>query len=533
MDSYLLGIDIGTQGSKGVLVTTSGVVVAMHSREHAVSMPHFGWAEHDAERVWWADCVSLCHVLLAQAAIDPRRIEAVGVSALSPDMLPLDAQGHPLRPAILYGIDTRATKEIIAVNTYLAASSAGGDERPQVTHQDVGPKMLWLREHEPECWSRTAKVVSAHGYIVQKLTGACTIDYGTASGFAPFYDAARCRWREDVCRDFAVPVSLLPELARATTVVGTVHADAATVTGLAEGTPVIAGVTDFLAEVISAGAGRCGDIVLSYGSTMTFLAYSDRPVSGPGLWSATSSTRDLFPGRHAIGGGMATSASLIRWFRDNFAQAELRAERELGFNAYQLLSREAESIPWGSDGLIVLPYFSGERSPIHDPGARGMYFGLTLNHTRTHCYHAILEGIAYGLCHHFDLVRDAGGSLREIAAVGGGTRNRLWTQIISDVTDLPQDILSAGGAPLGDAYLAGCGIGLFNDLRAIRESWVHVEARIEPNPTAHACYRAYYAVYRALYERTKEEMHVLDRLSRETLTHVDMGRLPEEVLRVG
>lgn len=532
MESYLLGIDIGTQGSKGILVTTNGRVVSIASREHGIAIPRSGWAEHDADQIWWADFVTLCRALLDQAQIDPRRILAVGPSGLSPDMLPLDAHGRPLRPAILYGIDTRATKQIAAINAFLASSHEQDDARVRVTHQHVGPKLLWFRDNEPDRWSRTAKVVSAHGYIVYKLTGAYTLDYGTASGFAPFYDPQVRRWREDRCAALGIPVHLLPDLVGATDVAGTVQREAALVTGLAAGTPVIAGVTDFMAELISTGTHNAGDIVLSYGSTMSFMVFTQGPVHCPGLWGTSGFTHDLFPAQWTIGGGMATSASLIRWFRDNFAAAELEEERAHGINAYQLLSREAASLPFGSDGLIVLPYFSGERTPIHDPRARGMVFGLTLKHTRSHIYRAILEGISYGLKHHLDLIRDAGVPLTRIAAVGGGTRNPLWTRIVTDVTNLPQDILLSAGAPLGDAYLAGYGIGLFHDFRAIHEHWIRVAEVIQPDPTAHARYAAYYPIYRALYERTKEEMHMLDRLCRGEAGEADAEPVEEEVSRI-
>jgi xylulokinase len=517
--SYLLGIDIGTQGSKGVIVSRNGVLAASEFVEHGLSMPRPGWAEHDADAIWWNDFVSLSRRLLFQAQIDPRQIAAIGTSALSPDMLPVDADGRPLRAGILYGIDTRATAEIVAMNQQLGIVGPRG-----LTAQDVGPKIVWFRSHEPERWQRTSRIVSAHGYVVARLTGEYVIDYTTASGFRPFYDAEHRQWDTGMCRQFGVPPGCLPRIHETTDVVGSVSTRAAAETGLAEGTPVIAGATDFPAEAVSTGVSDEGDLVVSYGTTMVVLTFARRALSCPGLYTGPNllgSLAGLYDGLHCICGGMATSAALTRWFRDNFGQPERRAEQELGINAYQLLGLEADSVPAGSDGLIVLPYFSGERSPIQDAQAQGVLFGLTLSHTRGHLFRALLEGISYGLAHHLELMRRAGARIERIVATGGGARNRLWAQIVSDVTGLPQVILGRSSAALGAAFLAGVGVGLAHDLRDIR-GWVPPDTELKPHADLYERYQPYYRIYRQLYENTKEEMH--------TLAQLRAGRAPASAL---
>jgi xylulokinase len=506
---YLLGIDIGTQGSKGVIVASDGTLVASQFVEHGLSTPRPGWAEHDADAIWWADFVKLTRHLLQQAQVEARDIAGVGVCALSPDMLPLDGNGHPLRPGILYGIDTRASVEIVTMNQDLGLAGNAA-----LTAQDVGPKILWFRAHEPLRWNRTRKIVSAHGYVIARLTDQYTIDHTTAGGYRPFYDPTLADWDASICARYDLPLEYLPTIAETTGIVGSVTASASAETGLAEGTPVIAGATDFPAEAVSTGASDIGDLIVSYGTTMVVLAFTERPIICQGLWSGRGllgALADLYPERYVVAGGMATSAALTRWFRDNFGQTERRAEQELGINAYQVLSLEAEAIRPGSDGLIVLPYFSGERTPIHDDQAQGVLFGLSLAHTRGHVYRALLEGISYGLAHHVDLMQAAGARPRRIVATGGGSRNPLWAQIVSDVTGLPQVIQGRSSAALGVAFLAGVGVGLVDNLRDMR-AWVPPDVEVQPRPDVHVRYRDYYRIYRRLYEHTKEDMHALARL---------------------
>lgn len=507
----LLGIDIGTQGAKGALVSGGGEIIASHSLEHSLSVPRPGWAEHDAEKIWWGGFVDLVRGLVFRAQVDPRDIAAIGISALSPAVVPLDAAGRSLRPAILYS-DTRAGAEITWMTDRLGLGTDTG-----LRAQDAGPKILWFREHEPERWRRTRRLTSAHGYVVAKLTGRYTIDVGTARQYRPFFDAAGRTWDTATCDLFELPIDLLPDIVEATDVVGGVTAAAAAETGLAEGTPVIGGITDFMAEAVSTGAAAEGDVIVSYGTTLCLVGFSQEPIAHcPGLWSGPhlfGDLADLYAGRFTVGGGMATSAALTRWFRDHFGQGERRAEQELGVSAYGVLGLEAESVPPGAEGLIVLPYFSGERSPIHDPLARGAVFGLTLAHGRGHVYRALLEGVAYGLQHHIQLMRETGMPLRRIVATGGGARSQLWTQIVSDVTGLPQEVVVPSNAALGTAFLAGNAVGIFREVGDVR-LWARSEREVQSRQTVHNVYQEYYAIYRQLYDRTKEEMHALAKLGR-------------------
>jgi xylulokinase len=508
MSTYLLGIDVGTQSSTGALVTDDGCVVARHAVEHAVSRPFPGWAEHDADEVWWGDVTRIIQALLSQ--VDRAHVAAVGVSALGPAMLPVDADGGPLRPGILYGIDTRAHAEIEWLNHQLGWDMPDAPPGRRLQAQSVSPKIVWFRNHEPEMWRKTCKILGATGYIVNRLTGAYAIDSESAEALAPFYSPATAKWDSAMCDRFGVPLQLLPEIHAPTDVVGRVTPQAAGQTGLAVGTPVICGSIDGLAEYLSSGAIQEGDGCVVFGSTLCMSVLTSEPRSHPLLYGGHS----LVPGMYRLSGGMATSGALTRWFRDNFAPYEVQVERESGISAYQQLSDEAASVPPGAQGLMVLPYFSGERSSIFDSRARGLIVGLTVSHTRLHLYRGLLEGVAYGVRHHFDLMAEVGVVPRRLVAVGGGSQSQLWTQIVSDVTSQTLECVEQPiGPALADAFLAGFGIGMLRDFGPLAGEWVRIGRTVRPQPEVSVLYEQYYRVYRRLYERTAEEMHELARLS--------------------
>ncbi|HET8524755.1 MAG TPA: FGGY-family carbohydrate kinase [Thermomicrobiales bacterium] len=503
----LLGIDVGTYSSKGVVCTSSGEVVASATVEHGLSLPRPGWAEQDADAVWWADTVHLCRTLLHDS-IQPDQIAAVAVSAIGPCMLPVDQQGHPLRPAVLYGIDTRATEEIDWLNQTFGKETLYQFDGMGLTSQAIGPKILWLRRHEPDVYAQTAKILSASSYLVLRLTGETVLDRHSASYFNPLIDIHTLAWDDRFAKPI-IELSRLPRLLWANEIAGQVTRAASAETGLPIGTPVTAGTIDAAAEAISVGVQDPGDLMVMYGTTMFFLLVTGELASDPRLWS----TAYCFPGLYDITAGMATSGALTRWFRDEFAPLERNVEGNGGVPAYAALSALAAEIPAGANGLICLPYFSGERTPINDPLARGVFAGLTLSHTRAHLYRSLLEGTAYGVRHNIDAMRQLGVPPRRLVAVGGGAKNRLWLQIVSDVTGLPQVVpVQTIGASFGDAFLAGLATGLIPDRAAGQASWVSIRETIEPRLQHRATYDDYYAVYRSLYEHSRSDLHTLAHL---------------------
>ena len=487
MSGLLLGVDVGTSSTKGVLARPDGEVVATAQREHGLSLPRPGWAEHDAEKVWWADFVSICKELVEKADDD---IVAVCTSGIGAALLPADENGNPLRPAILYGIDTRAEKEIKELNERYGEETLLDRCGSLLTTQAVGPKLLWLQRNEPEVWERTNKFFMANSFIAWRLTGEYVLDHHSASQCDPLYDVHSYRWIGEWADEVA-PGLPLPRLLWPAEVVGEVTPEASEATGIPAGTPVAAGTIDAWSEGASVGVQKPGDLMLMYGTTMFIIEVLERPLYHPGLWGTTG----ILPETHNLAAGMATSGALTGWLK-----------RISGDVSYEALTEEAAAAPPGSDALVVLPYFAGERTPLQDPRARGLISGLTLSHGRGHLYRAMLEATAYGVRHIFEAMGEAGGGGHRLVAVGGGTKGGLWTQIVSDVTGRPQDLPEQTiGASYGDALLAARAVGLAGQ----DEDWSRIVGTVEPNPRNKGLYDQLYGVYRDLYPATREQMHIL------------------------
>ena len=493
MGDLLLGVDIGTSSSKGVLVRPDGTMVAIAQRPHRLSLPRPGWAEHDGEAVWWADFVAIAREL---AGHQGGRIAAVGVSGIGPAVLPVDAAGRSLRPAILYGIDTRATGEVDEQTERFGADAILARGGTALTSQAAGPKLAWIRRHEPDVWARTRRFHMAQSLVVERLTGEYVLDHHSASQCNPLYDLGAAAWATDWAAD-VVPGLDLPRLAWSSDVVGAVHGEGAAATGIPEGTPVVAGALDAWAEALSAGVRDPGDTLLMYGTTMGLIEITDVIRPQASLWT----TQGLFEGTSTYTAGMSASGGLTTWLCDI-------VERDL-----EALIAEAAQTPPGADGLVVLPYFGVARSPIFDPRARGAILGLTLSHGRGHLYRAVLEGAAYEVRHNLEVMEEAGAAPAYLTAVGGGTRSSLWTQLVSDVTGLRQVIPAVTiGASYGDAMLAGDGAGLVGaDAR-----WNAPAETLQPDARARARYDELYRVYRSLYPATREQAHALARVQEET-----------------
>lgn len=493
--SHYIGVDIGTFESKGVLVRSDGVILGTARRPSRMQVPRPGWAEHDAEADWWGSLRSICRELIAGSGVTAGEVRALGCSGIGPCMLPVDDQGKPLMNAVLYGVDGRAAAEVTELTGRIGIDRLLARTGNPLTAQSIGPKILWLRRNRPEVWAKTARIHTSTSYLVERLTGEAVIDHFTAASFGPLYDVERLDWTDELAPDIA-PRQMLPRLGWSSEIAGGVTPEAAAETSLTVGTPVTFGTIDAAAEALSVGIIAAGDTMLMYGSTIFVIALTETRLRDPRLWYAPW----LFPGQHAAMAGLSTSGTLTHWFREAFAR-DLDPDVALG-----QLAAEAAATPAGAEGLILLPYFSGERTPIHDPLAKGCLIGLNLTHTRGHIYRALLEGIACGTAHAFETFADAGAPPGRVLAVGGGIRNRVWAQATADFVGCDQ-ILRAKtiGASYGDAFLAGLAMG---DLeRADITVWNPESGKINAHPTpAHA---RQLAVYKQLYAQTRDIMAAL------------------------
>jgi xylulokinase len=486
-----LGIDIGTFESKGVLVDSAGNIIASASTPHKMLVPQPGWAEHRPNEDWWGDFCLLSKKLIADSGVDPRDIAAVATSAIGPCMLPVDAARQPLMNGVLYGVDTRAARQIAALTERIGEATLLERCGNALTSQSVGPKILWLKQERPELYAKTAKVLTSTSFIVERLTGEYVIDHYSAANFSPLYVVDKLDWSDELADDI-LPLDKLPKLLWTTDIAGHVTAGAAAATGLAVGTPVTCGTIDAGAEALSVGVTRPGDMLLMYGSTIFIIEVTDRRVPDARLWYAPW----FFPGQHASLAGLATSGTLSHWFREQFG-------RELDpATAVVELAKEAAQSPAGANGLVMLPYFSGERTPIHDTEAKGVIFGLNLTHTRGDIYRALFEGIAMGTRHVFEAYEESGVPPQAIYSAGGGTKNAVWSQATSDVSGRKQiEREKTIGASYGDAFIAALAIG---DVRLEDiHTWNPVAREVRPEAGLRELYDARYVVFRGVYEATK------------------------------
>ena len=506
--SLLMGVDIGTYESKGVLVSLDGKVIASAVQPHKMLFPKAGWAEHDPELTWWGDFLAISKKLLSTPDVKNSDIKGISVSAIGPDVLPIDENFMPLRMGILYGVDTRAVEEIRELNEKHGSKNIFQATGNALSSQSTGPKVLWIKKNEPEIYSKARWFVDATTFIVARLTNKVVVDHYSAGAQVPFYDPISKSWNPLMCEGI-LDVSQLPEIHWSDEVIGEISLKAAEQTGLFPGTPVLTGTIDAGAEALSVGVTKPGEMMLMYGSTIYIVQVTDNEdARDERLWASPY----LFKGTWCLQAGMATSGALTRWFKDQFAIDLILAEEDGGALAYKVLAESAAGVEPGSEGIIVLPYFSGERTPLNDPLAKGTIFGLNLTHTRAHIYRAVLEGMGYGVKQHVDLFKEMNVTPSIIKSVGGGTKNPAWLQIISNISGVPQEIAPITvGASYGNALLAGIGVGLVSGPEAIRE-WQEGFRMVTPDPKLTEFYLPLSKIYNELYYATKDLMHRLHKL---------------------
>jgi xylulokinase len=470
----VIGVDIGTSSSKGVLVDLDGRVIASHVVEHAVQRPDPGRFEMDG-RVWWDEFVEIARQLGGD-------VQAVGVSGMGPCVLLTDEYDEPLRPAILYGVDTRSGRQIERLNERYGADEIQRRCGSRLSSQAAGAKVAWVADEEPDLFARARRLYMPSSFLARRLTGEYVLDHHSASQCTPLYDWLEQEWW---LHEVAGPVEL-PPLRWPGEAAGTVTAEAAAATGLPEGIAVITGTIDAWSEALSVGAQNAGDLMLMYGTTMFLVHTVPEPLTSPALWG----TVGALPGTRNLAGGMATSGAITGWLRDLFG------------SDYGALLDEAAAAGPGANGLLMLPYFAGERTPIMDPRARGLIAGLTLSHTRGDLYRAALEATGFAVRHNIEAIEEAGGDIRRIVAVGGGTQGGLWTQIVSDITGREQEIREQSiGAGYGAAWLAA---QLVEPVSI--DDWNPVRETVGPRPGP---YEELYDLYRDLYPRTADTVHAL------------------------
>lgn len=484
-NSVVLGVDVGTSSTKAVAVAVDGTVLGVATRTHRVDRSHPGWVSMDGE-VWWQEFVGLCTELSRHA---PDGFAAVGVSGMGPTLMLCDADGRGVAAAALYGVDSRGVEQIQQLEDLFGADEIYRTGDANLSTQSIGPKLAWFRTYDPEAYAAAGTFHMPASLLAHRLTGAYVLDHQSAAQCTPLYDAARQQWIPERCEQVA-PGIAFPRLAWAGDRAGEITPGvAAQVPGLRAGAAVTVGTIDAWAEAHSVGATEVGDLLLMYGTTMCLVATEDHRVRHPRMWGGPG----LVPGRWTLSGGMGTSGAITAWVREL-----------LGGSSYDSLACDATASGPGARGLLMLPYFDGERTPILDPSARGTICGLTVRHTRGDLFRATLESVGYAVRHHLETFHEAGVMPRRAIAVGGGVRSALSAQLVSDITGLPQHLTRIPlGASYGDAHLAAA---LVTDVAPVAE-WNPVVRVIEPQHDP--AYDELYRLYRRLYESTRDIQHAL------------------------
>jgi FGGY-family pentulose kinase len=504
-DAYVMGIDFGTGGVRAGVFDADGTPRGFHAAEFETDHPRPGRAEQDPD-AWWSALVGAVRGVMEAGGVAPEQIAGISTDATASTVVALDEDGGHLRPAIMW-MDVRADRQAARV------TETGDPALKYNGHGDVSaefglPKALWIKDEEPDVFARTRHITECGDWATHRLTGEWTGSINMAS--AKFYfDRDEGGWPESLyaALDAEDVLERLPQdVADLGTVVGGLRADVAEELGLRADTPVAVGAVDAYAGALGLGVVEPGAVALITGSSHVFIAQTADPVHGPGFWGAY--TDAMIPGQYTVEAGQASTGSVVAWFKRHFAGAAAEEAGRRGVDVYDVLGEWAKEVPVGSDGLIVLDHFQGNRSPHTDPLARGVVSGLSLSHGPGHVYRAIIEGVCYGTEDILRTLRDHGFDPTRHVVSGGPAASDLWMQLHADVSNVPISFTRVSEAPvLGAAMVAAVGAGIHADLPAAAKAMVHTERTIEPDPARHEEYRFWVDRYQDLYRATKETTH--------------------------
>ncbi len=504
--TYVLGIDLGTSGMKAVLFDRAGGRVSSATAEYPLLQPQNGWAEQDPER-WWSAAVLTIGQVLTESGVAPGDIAAIGISGQMHGLTALDSEGRVLRPAILW-CDQRTQAQCAEITERVGAERLIVITANPALTGFTASKILWTRAHEPEVYAKIRHILLPKDYLRYRLTGDFATEVSDASGMQ-LLDVGRRQWSLEVCAALEISPDLLPSVYESPEITGTVSTEAAALTGLRAGTPVVGGAGDNAAAAVGTGVVREGTSFTTIGTSGVVFAHTDKMKIDP--LGRVHTFCCAVPGKwHVMGVTQAAGLSL-QWFRNQFCAAESATAAALNCDVYKLLDDEAAQSPPGANRLFYLPYLMGERTPHLDPFCRGVFFGLSAIHTRRDLLRAVMEGVGYSLRDCVEILRGMGVCLSDTVACGGGGRSALWRQMISDICAMPvMTSQSSEGPALGAALLAAVGAGLYDSVEEACDATVLAgEAQ---SPRAAAQYEPLYRFYQSLYEPMKERFKALSGL---------------------
>jgi len=505
---YLLGLDVGTTGAKALLIDQAGKPVADGTCEYPLLTPRAGWAEQHPQQ-WWEATARAISAVVSQSSLPPGDIAAVGLTGQMHGSVFLDDEDQVIRPAILW-CDQRTAEQCRWITDTVGAETIVAETCNPVLTGFQAPKIIWMRDHEPQNYARLARVLLPKDYIRLKLTDEYATDVSDASGTS-LLNVPRRQWSQAMLDGLQLDERLLPRVYESPEVTGRITPEAAAATGLAVGTPVIAGAGDQAAGGVGNGVVASGSVSVTTGTSGVVFAYLDQPITDSQL--RTHTFCHAVPGSWHVMGVMLAAGGSLRWLRDALCAAETALAADMGVDPYELMTAQAAKVAPGADGLLFLPYLTGERCPYADPDARGVFFGLNLTHGKPHLIRAVLEGVTYGLRDCFELIRNMGVQFSSVRLSGGGARSDLWRHIQADI--LRHEVCTVvgdHGAAYGAALLAAVAAGVYPTVRDAVDATISTVHTVTPDPTHSDVYDGYYAAYRRLYGALRAEFTSLAEL---------------------
>jgi len=506
----LMGLDLGTTGAKAVVIDETGKVVSRATEEYPLIVPRLGWSEQDAGD-WWKASANAIRRALASAEVDPGEVEGIGLTGQMHGLVLLDAVGKVLRNPILWN-DQRTAEQC----AWITEKLGGERETIRLTCNPVlagftAPKLIWVRQNEPSIYSRARKMLLPKDFVRFKLTGTYATEVSDASGTSLF-DVRKRKWSEEVLERLDIPFAMVPDVHESTATTGEVCRGASDETGLRVGTPVVGGGGDQAAGALGNGIVRPGVISATIGTSGVVFAHTDEVKVDPE--GRLHTFCHAVPGKWHVMGVMLSAGGSMRWFRDKLGSQEVQAAKARSIDPYDLLTSEASKLPPGSEGLLFLPYLSGERTPHKDPDARGVFFGLSLRTGKGHLVRAIMEGVAFGMRDSLEIMKSLGISIAQVRASGGGARSELWCQIQSDVYGVELHRMEAEEGPaFGSALIAGVGVGTYRSVEEACDKAVRTSGLVEPKPENVELYNRHYQMYTKLYQSLRLNFRELAKLA--------------------
>jgi len=504
MSNYLLGMDYGTGGAKACIIDENADVLAYAFREYPIYTNKPGWSEHDPVLYWTIAC-ELIKECLKKSGVNGKDIKGIANSSALPSMVMVDHNHQPINMA--YNLmDRRATEEVKWLKEHIGEQRMFDINCNRIEDHSTLVNLMWEKKNRPDDFKRIHKALSIDGFIRLKLTGKATANYSSGAFFGVAYDVRKNKFDEQLVEEIGLSMDILPDFYSCEEIVGYVTEEAARETGLAAGIPVAAGSVDCNAGWVGGGAVEVGDIQINLGTCGVMGCVHQNPnlmVDSMINCSYTTNSREVFVTVAAT----TTGGQSLRYLRDNFSQLEVATEKLIpGFNSYEALDKLAENVEPGSEGLIVLPYLMGERTPLWDVNARGVVFGLSLNHSKAHLVRAMMEGVAYAMYDSYRIFEQQSSKINlPIVLNEGGAKSQLWRRIITDVFNVPTVFVKSRiGAPMGDAILAGVATGVFPDFSIAKKKAEYVD-RLEPIKENHEIYMKYYEIYQNVYQHVKED----------------------------